>query len=331
MAVIKFILILLPLLLCGFCRGNDTHHESIGGWSEEIGYYQGIAIHPGTVYQKKSQYQFIEIFDSDYYGKILVLDGVVQLTERDADSYNEMMAHVAMMQHANPKRALVIGGGDGYVVSEVLKHASIVHVDHVDLDVHVIEACKAHFSWAKRAWDDPRVHLHIADGAAFVRLAANSSYDVIIQDSSDPWTTDEQGNQILLPSSLLFTPEHFQNIARILTPAGIFNFQAESFYFASDVEGIREWRKQAFQVGFQRARYGSLYISSYPTGQIGFLLCEKLPLECSSQDDVVGRFHAFHEKTSYYHPKLQQRYRSLLYAICCCMCTRNLIMLVPFV
>jgi spermidine synthase len=231
------------------------------------------------------------------------LDGVIQLTERDADSYNEMMAHMAMMQHKRPKRALVIGGGDGYVLSEVLKHDSIEHVDHVDLDENVIEACKNNFFHGRKsAWDDPRVQLHIADGAAFVDSAANSSYDVVIQDSSDPWTTDEHGNRIVLPSSLLYTQEHFQAIVRILTPAGIFNFQAETFNIPSDVEGIREWRKQALQVGFQRARYGSLYISSYPMGQIGFILCKKGPLEGTSHDDVVGRSMHFMIKLATINP-----------------------------
>lgn len=112
----------------------------------------------------------------------------------------------------------------------------------------------------------------------------------------------------MLPSSLLYTREHFQDIVRILTPAGIFNFQAETFNVPSDVEGILEWRKQALQVGFHRARYGSLYTSSYMTGQIGFLLCEKLPSACSSQEEVLSRFNALQEKTSYYQPKLQQRY-----------------------
>lgn len=220
-----------------------------------------------------------------------------------------MMAQMAIMSHKNPKRALVIGGGDGYVLSEVLKHESIEHVDHVDLDSGVIEACKEHFTWGK-AWDDPRVKLHIADGAAFVKEAADSSYDVIIQDSSDPWATDEEDNIVLLPSSILYTKQHFVDIYRILTPTGVFNFQAETFNIPSDLEGVQEWWLQAQSVGFERVRYGSLYISSYTAGQIGFMLCEKDPSEAASMEEVKRRFKIMQEKelgTTYYQPKLQER------------------------
>jgi len=205
-------------------------NKSIGAWEEETGFYQSITVtDKSPLTTTISKYQKIEVHESKYYGKILVLDGVVQLTERDANSYNEMMAHVAMMQHGQPKRALVIGGGDGYVLSEVLKHQSLEHVDHVDLDNDVIEICKEHFSWGA-AWSDPRVTLHIGDGAAFVSLASTGFYDVIIQDSSDPWTWDESGRQIKLPSSVLYAEHHFQNIYRILTDNGIFNFQVRGCY-----------------------------------------------------------------------------------------------------
>ena len=199
--------------------------KSIGAWEEEIKFYQALEVTDDSpIFQKKSKYQEIQVHQSKYYGKILVLDGVVQLTERDAYSYNEMMAHVAMMQHSNPKRALVIGGGDGYVLSEMLKYDSLEHVDHVDLDDEVVETCKKYFSWGA-AWDDPRVTLHVKDGAAFVRDAADSYYDVIVQDSSDPWTCAENGEQIPLPSEVLYTREHFDNVRRILTQNGVFNLQ----------------------------------------------------------------------------------------------------------
>lgn len=202
----------------------------------------------------------------------------------------------------------------------MLKHDSIEQVDHVDLDVGVIEACKEHFSWGK-AWDDPRVKLHIADGAAFVKQAAASSYDVIIQDSSDPWTTDDNENIVLLPSSILYTKQHFVDIHRILTDAGVFNFQAETFNIPSDLEGIREWWQQAQDVGFKLARYGSLYISSYPTGQIGFLLCEKNPSEAATMEEVNARFEKMQSKglgTTYYQPNLQERYVLSIYHLWLC-------------
>eukprot|EP00978_Attheya_sp_CCMP212_P026313 scaffold86288_cov39-Attheya_sp.AAC.1 len=118
-----------------------------------------------------------------------MLDGVIQLAEGDAKAYNEMLTHCAMMAHDNPQNVLVIGGGDGYVLSEVLKHSSVKHVDHVDGDGDVVEICRTHFPWSG-AWEDLRVKLHIADGAACVATKhdLHDFYDVVIQDSSDPYT-----------------------------------------------------------------------------------------------------------------------------------------------
>jgi hypothetical protein len=94
--------------------------NSVGMWEEDIGYYQSLRVSADSpIFRHVSEYQNIEVHLSKYYGKILMLDNVVQLTERDADSYNEMMAQMPMMQHKNPKRALIIGGGDGYILSEV--------------------------------------------------------------------------------------------------------------------------------------------------------------------------------------------------------------------
>lgn len=280
----------------------------VGELIEETGFYQSIRLTSDPpIYRKRSKYQLIEVHRSPYYGKVLVLDGVVQLTERDADSYNEMMAHIPMFRHENPRRVLIVGGGDGYVLSEVLKHDSVEHVDHVDLDGEIVETCKTYFGWSQ-AWSDPRVTLHIEDGAAFVENAPEASYDVIIQDSSDPWTWGEDGEKVVLPSSVLYSNEHFANLHRILKPNGILNLQAETIQIPSDLHGIRDWRRLAMAVGFAEARYGSLMISSYPTGQIGFLLCEKDSKGFSSPSDIEKRYTEMVAKgkgTSYYHPPQQ--------------------------
>jgi hypothetical protein len=113
----------LPILL------DDIPKNRIGELEPSIGFYQAIEMAENSLlFAKQSKYQAIEVHQSKFFGKMLVLDGVIQLTERDADSYNEMMAHVPMFQHKNPKRVLVVGGGDGYVLKEVLKHHSVVHV-----------------------------------------------------------------------------------------------------------------------------------------------------------------------------------------------------------
>jgi len=236
----KLITIIMPtpaflLNLCvGLClftpalANSQRPRKAVGEYIAENGFYQSIAlIDDKPILEKRSQFQDISVVESKSYGKILVLDGVIQLTEKDADSYNEMMTHPAMFSHTKPKRVLVIGGGDGYVLSEVLKHPEVEHVDHVDLDGDVIQICKDQFGWGK-AWDDPRVNLHIADGAAFVKNTTEGFYDVIIQDSSDPYTWDEEtGERVDLPSKTLYSEDHFQNISRALKENGVFSFQAE--------------------------------------------------------------------------------------------------------
>jgi spermidine synthase len=262
-------LVILFLLLadaaCQIENSSSSSRQSphnIGEYFPETGFYQGLRIKDRQpLLRKQSPYQLIEVHYNPHFGKILVLDGVIQLTERDGDAYNEMMAHLPLMQHPNPKRVLVIGGGDGYVVQEVLKHDSVIQVDHVDLDQDVIQVCKQMFPWGA-VWDDPRVKLHIRDGAAFLEEVADQTYDVIIQDSSDPWTYDEFGDQVELPSSVLYSVEHFVNLYRKLKPNGVLNIQAETLQLPSDLEAIAKWRDLAIHVGFIEARYASIMIST---------------------------------------------------------------------
>lgn len=107
-----------------FCQAERVPDEAplhrVGEIEQSIGFYQAIALPENSLlYHKESAYQSIEVHQTKHFGKLLLLDGVIQLTERDADSYNEMMAHVPMFQHPNPRRVLIIGGGDGYVLKEV--------------------------------------------------------------------------------------------------------------------------------------------------------------------------------------------------------------------
>jgi len=302
----------LVFFLLASVSGQTDGDQYLGELTEETGFYQSIRLSGlRPILRKQSQYQLIEVHHSEHFGKILVLDGVLQLTEKDAEAYNEMMAHLPMFQHPSPKRVLVIGGGDGYVVSEVLKHPSVERVDHVELDEDVVAVCREYFSWGA-VWDDPRVHLHVSDGAEFVHYASMSSYDVIIQDSSDPWTWDASGEKVVLPSSVLYSKEHLFNIYRALKPDGLLNLQAEALQIPSDLKDIASWRRDALIAGFERCRYSSIMISTYPTGQIGCLLCEKSePREKDSRDSqlrIRERYLQMCEsgsETQYYHPRLQ--------------------------
>jgi len=299
-------LILLP---CSSMMPDDhaERSKSIVESDPEIGFSQSILADP--IFLKQSKFQKIEIRQSSHYGKILVLDDVIQLTETDACSYNEMLAHIPMMQHTDPKNILIIGGGDGYVLNEVLKHDSVEHVDHVELDEDVVLVCREHFSCGS-AFNDSRVRLHIQDGKDFVENAADDHYDVIIQDSSDPFAYDDiTGEKHDLPSVVLYSNRHFMEMKRILRKGGILNFQSESFHVPSYLKCIQGWRSQALEIGFTTARYGSIYITSYLGGQIGFLMCQKDTNTGSFDlERVEARFQIMKEKgklTLYYQPCLQ--------------------------
>jgi spermidine synthase len=191
----------------------------------------------------------------------------------------------------------------------------VVQIDHVELDTAVIDLSREHFEWGT-AWDDPRCHLHITDGAAFVRDAQDGYYDVIIQDSSDPFVVEKDGSVTILPSQVLYTPEHFAQLLRILSPEGIFTFQAETYNIPSSLDGIMKWRQSSLDAGFTSARYGTISISSYPTGQIGFYVCAKqhvtteegnIDKDKIQMESVQTRFEKFISDTSHYHPRMQQR------------------------
>lgn len=200
--------------------------------------------------------------------------------------------------------------------SQILKHKSVTHIDFVELDENVINICKEYFPWGKIWSTDKRVKLHITDGAEFVRLAKDHTYDVIIQDSADPFYMDADGDAITLPSKVLYDQTHFQHMHRILTSNGVLAFQSESYNIPSSLDGVRMWRKSILQVGFSSAKYATIATSSYPTGQIGMIVCHKKDKKggdnnkkIESDDDLIlhKRFNDLNGQTSYYHPPLQRR------------------------
>jgi spermidine synthase len=175
--------------------------------------------HKGDIlYRKQSDYQMVEVFDTYAYGKLLTLDGAVMTTEKDEYVYHEMISHVPMLVHPNPKRVLVIGGGDGGVVRELFRHQGLERVVMVEIDGHVIEASKIHLPEIASAFDHPMLELHIADGIQYVKDAADASFDIVIVDSTDP----------VGPGQGLFTAEFYTHVNRILDRDGIMVTQSES-------------------------------------------------------------------------------------------------------
>ena len=175
------------------------------------------------LYSRQSDYQRIDIFETPEFGRVLTLDGNVMLTERDEFIYDEMITHVPMAVHKEARDILVIGAGDGGVVRELTRYDRVRHIDLVEMDPMVVEACRAYLPGNACRLDDRRVHLHYENALKFIRRCENK-YDLIIVDSSDPFG----------PSEGLFTREFYGNCYNALKEDGIMvNHQAHIPTFAA--------------------------------------------------------------------------------------------------
>jgi len=197
-------------------------------WFTEVYEEQGTAFSLRTasrLHEEHSPYQHIEVFETQGFGRLLTLDGMVMLTGRDNFIYHEMMTHPALFSHAAPRRALIIGGGDCGCLLEVLKHAQIEHVDLADIDERVTRVCEQYFPELCASNGDPRAALNFVDGIKWVEDAAAGSYDVIIIDSTDP----------VGQAARLFGEEFYAACCRALGSDGILIVQSESPLFHADL------------------------------------------------------------------------------------------------
>ena len=163
-------------------------------------------------FEHKTDHQHLMIFHNPVFGRVMVLDGVVQTTERDEFIYHEMLAHVAIQAHGRVDSLLVVGGGDGGIIREITRHRRIRKFTQVEIDRTVIEMSRAHLpEHSAGAFDDPRLEIVIDDGLEFLS-AAGESYDVIICDSTDP----------IGPGESLFSGEFYAAVRGRLKPGGVF-------------------------------------------------------------------------------------------------------------
>ncbi|RPD53872.1 saccharopine dehydrogenase [Lentinus tigrinus ALCF2SS1-7] len=242
-----------------------THPSIKDGWFREISSQwpgQAMTLKVNKIlHVEKSLYQDVLVFESETYGNVLVLDGVIQCTERDEFSYQEMIAHIPLASHPNPKKVLVIGGGDGGVVREVLKHDTVEEVVLCDIDEAVIRVSKQFLPHMSSLLTDKRVTVFVGDGFKF--LADNTStYDVIITDSSDP----------VGPAASLFQKPYFELLRDALTPGGHISTQGECLWIHLDlITELLATTRSLFPV----AEYAYTTIPTYPSGQIGFMVASK--------------------------------------------------------
>mmetsp|Transcript_2359 Transcript_2359/g.7058 ORF Transcript_2359/g.7058 Transcript_2359/m.7058 type:complete len:288 (+) Transcript_2359:133-996(+) len=239
------------------------------GWFHEKGQLwpgQAMSLEVEEVlYEGHSDFQHLVVFRSATYGNVLVLDGVIQVTERDEFAYQEMMSHLPMHLHENPKRVLVVGGGDGGVLREVLKHPSVEEVTLCEIDVQVIEISKQYLTSMARAYNDIRVNVQIMDGAEYMRRR-EKYFDVIITDSSDP----------VGPAETLFQEPYFEAMRNALTDKGVICSQGECMWLHLDIikPTLDICRKLFPSVG-----YAYTCIPTYPSGQIGQVVCCKQDMD----------------------------------------------------
>ncbi|MEO5375500.1 MAG: polyamine aminopropyltransferase [Alphaproteobacteria bacterium] len=244
-----------------------------------------------TLLHEKTGLQDLVIFQSETFGRVLALDGVIQTTEADESHYHEMMVHVPMVAHGRARRVLIIGGGDGGILREVLKHPD-VRATMVEIDGAVIETSRRHMpTLSAGAFDDPRAEVLIADGVDYM-AAEGESFDVIIVDSTDPHG----------PGQVLFTESFYRDCRRRLAPGGIMVTQNGVPFLQPD-ELTTSWNR--LRPHFDDVWF---YVTAVPTYVGGFMTLgwasrdpahRRLPLET-----VAARVAALSLDTRYYTPEV---------------------------
>ncbi len=204
----------------------------------------------------QSDFQDIAIFESETHGRVMVLDGVIQITEGDEFVYQEMLTHVPLLAHGAAEHVLIIGAGDGGVLRRVLLHPVVKRAVMVEIDGEVIRLAKQFLPGiAGTAWTDPRADVIVGDGIDYVKRAPDGAFDVIIVDSTDPIGVGE----------VLFTDDFYRNCARILTPRGLVVNQCGVPFMQADELHDTSARRRAF------FPHVTAYVAAVPTYVGGFM------------------------------------------------------------
>lgn len=247
-----------------------------------------------VLYEEETGQQHLVIFENDLFGRMMALDGITQVTERDEFIYHEMMTHVPILAHGNAKRVLIIGGGDGGILREVIRHPVIEHVTMVEIDPAVTDFCKAQLPQISAgAFDDPRLNLVFADGAKFVE-GEGESYDVIIVDSTDP----------IGPGEVLFREEFYRAAKSRLTPGGVIVTQnGVPFMQGDELQGTMEKFRRLFKVA-------SCYLATIPTYVGGPMAMgwgtDDETLKSVPVEELTRRYEAANLVTRYYTPEVHK-------------------------
>lgn len=242
------------------------------------------------LYTGKSEFQDVDIFESEEFGKFLTLDGLMMVTEKDEFIYHDMITHVAMATNPSIKKVLVIGGGDGGTVRELTRYSHIEKIDMVEIDKLVVDVSREYLPITASKLDDPRVSLYFEDGIRFV-ADTKEIYDLILVDSTDP----------IGPGEGLFTTEFYQNCFNILSDNGILVNQSESPYYDQFSHEMKRAHKKIKNI-FPISKVYQFHMPTYPSGHwlFGFASKNLDPIK----DVDFDKWSALGIKTKYYNPQL---------------------------
>ncbi|KEZ49793.1 polyamine aminopropyltransferase [Metabacillus indicus] len=238
-----------------------------------------------TLESEQTDFQQLDMLETEEFGNMLLLDGMVMTSEKDEFVYHEMIVHVPLNTHPSPKKVLVVGGGDGGTIREVLKHPGVESIMQVEIDGKVVEYSKKHLPSISSSYGDYRAKLLIGDGFEHI-IKSENVYDVILVDSTEP----------VGPAAGLFTKGFYAGIAKALKHDGMFVAQTDNPWFKSDL--IKNVMKDAGEV-FPITRLYTCNIPTYPSGMWTFTLGSKKydPLEVTVE-------HIREMDTKYYTPEL---------------------------
>ncbi|SNZ04408.1 spermidine synthase [Terribacillus aidingensis] len=238
-----------------------------------------------SLHSEQTDFQKLDMLETEEWGNMLTLDGMVMTTERDEFVYHEMVAHVPLFTHPNPENVLIVGGGDGGVIREVLKHDKVKKVVLVDIDGKVIEYSKKFLPAIAGMMDDPRADVRVGDG--FMHIAESENiYDVIMVDSTEP----------VGPAVNLFSKGFYAGIAKALKEDGLFVAQTDNPWFKSDL--IAQVNKDVKEIFPVTALY-TANIPTYPSGLWTFTMGSKVYHPKEVDASLLP-----HIETKYYTPEL---------------------------
>jgi spermidine synthase len=241
------------------------------------------------LYSKTSDFQKVEVYDTDYLGRVLLNDDLLMTSERDEFVYHEMISHVPLFSHPNPKKVLVIGGGDGGTVREVLKHKSVEGVVMVEIDSCVIEASKEYISVTAEELENTKLKLIIDDGVKYLKEAEDESFDVVLVDSTDP----------IGPAAPLFNESFYSDVKRVLTDEGIVVSQCENPFLEMETQKSLLSIKAKLFNGTFVYNYSNI---TYPSGLWSFSMACKGDLKPFSPI----RTEEFLKDLKYYNKKIHE-------------------------